>query len=96
MLPRPIQVKPMNHYKLLVTFNNGEQKIYDAKPLLTLPMYKKLNQQNFFFQAKADGMCVYWNDAIDICPDAMYRESVPVAEGENIDGSNRNLTELYR
>jgi len=76
MNPRPIAVKPLNGFKLLVTFKNNEQKIFDINPLLDIPMYRKLKDNNLFFQAKVDGMCVYWNDDIDICPDMLYENSV--------------------
>jgi len=42
MNPRPIAVKPLEDYELLITFQNGETKIFDAKPLLSLPLYKSL------------------------------------------------------
>ena len=34
MRPRAINVKPLNDYKLLITFNNNETKIFDVKPYL--------------------------------------------------------------
>jgi hypothetical protein len=77
MNPRPVSVKPLEDYKLLVTFQNKERKIFDAAPLLELPMYQKLKNKGFFSLAKADGMCVYWNDEIDLCPDMVYEDSIP-------------------
>lgn len=77
MNPRPVDVQPMEDYRLLVTFQNKEQKVFDVSVLLELPMYYKLKNKGFFSLAKADGMCVYWNDEIDICPDMTYEDSVP-------------------
>ena len=76
MNPRPVSVKPLDGYRLLITFQNDEQKIFDVSPLLDMPMYQKLKNKGFFSLAKADGMCVFWNDEIDICPDMAYEESV--------------------
>jgi len=81
MNPRPIAVKPLDDYKLYITFQNNERKVFDAKPLLKWPMYKKLKNKLFFDTAKADGMCVFWDDEIDICPDILY-------EGLILDGTN--------
>lgn len=75
MNPRPVNVKPLDDYKLFVTFQNGEKKIFDASPLLSLPIYQPLQNESFFKTAKADGMCIYWNDSIDLCPDMLYSES---------------------
>ena len=78
MNPGPVKVKAMSDFLLLVSFDNGETRIFDVKPLLGFPLYEKLRNRAFFSTAKADGMCVYWNDDIDICPDMTYAESQPV------------------
>lgn len=77
MNPRPIDVKPLDNYELLVTFQNGEKRVFDAKPILSLPLYQPLNSKGFFNLAKADGMCIYWNEDVDICPDMVYSNSRP-------------------
>lgn len=77
MNPRPTHVEPLEDYELLVTFQNGEKKVYDAKPLLALPLYQPLRDKTLFSSAKADGMCVYWNEDIDLCPDRVYMDSRP-------------------
>lgn len=79
MNPRPIAVKAMDDYELLVTFQNGEKKVFDAKPILSQPIYKPLQNKGFFALAKADGTCVYWNDEVDLCPDMVYTQSRHVA-----------------
>ena len=76
MNPYPISVKPLEDYRLLITFQNNERKIFDLKPLLGQPMYKKLYNKGYFAIAKADGMCVFWDDEVDICPDILYERSV--------------------
>ena len=78
MNPRPINVKPLEDYKLLITFNNDERRIFDIKPLLEQTMYQKLKNKEYFSIAKADGMCVFWDDEVDICPDMLYEDSVMV------------------
>ncbi len=75
MNPRPTDVKVLDNYELLILFQNGEQKIFDVKPLLNLPLYQPLQNKALFHSAKADGMCVCWNDDIDICPDMLYTDS---------------------
>ena len=77
MNPRPIDVRPLENFKLLLTFQNGEKKIFDVRPLLSMPIYAPLKNESFFKAVKADGACVYWNDDIDLCPDMVYEDSVP-------------------
>ena len=78
MNPRPIAVMPLEDYRLLITFQNSERKVFDVKPLFEFSMYKKLENKGFFSIAKADGMCVFWDDEVDICPDMLYEESVKI------------------
>ena len=77
MNPRPVDVRPLEGYRLLVTFQNDERRIFDMSSLLDLPMYQKLKNKGLFSLAKADGMCVFWNDEIDLCPDMVYTDSIP-------------------
>ena len=74
--PRVKQVIPTDNFELVITFNNGEKKIFDAKTLFQYPMYQPLKNIDFFKLVKADNMCVYWNDEVDICPDTLYSQSV--------------------
>ncbi|MBE6729986.1 MAG: DUF2442 domain-containing protein [Ruminococcaceae bacterium] len=76
--PRVTQVEATDNFELLLLFNNGEKKKFDAKSLLELPIYAPLRNIGFFKTVKADNMCVFWNDDIDICPDMLYMQSVPV------------------
>jgi hypothetical protein len=80
MNPRPTDVIPLDEYKLLVTFKNNERKVYDVLPLLPLPIYKTLENKGLFSSVKTDGMCVFWNEDIDICPDRLYEDSVPLLD----------------
>ena len=80
MNPRPIAVKALDDYKLLITFQNNECRIFDTKPLQQLLLYKKLKNRGYFATAKADGMCVFWDDEVDICPDILYENSVVVED----------------
>ena len=78
MHPRPMSVKPLEGYRLLVTFRDSQQKIFDMTPLLELPCYQKLKNKGFFLLAKVDNMTVYWDDDIDVCPDALYENGVSI------------------
>jgi hypothetical protein len=76
MNPRPIAVEPIENYRLIVTFQNGETKIFDVSTLLQYPMYENLKDKSVFNLVKVDGHCIYWDDDIDICPDMLYEKSV--------------------
>ena len=71
-------VEPHEDYSMLLTFENGEKRIYDARPLLSKPICAELRNLNFFMMAKALYGTVVWSDDVDIAPEHLYDCSVPV------------------
>ena len=78
MRPRAISVKPLNDYKLLVTFSNNEIKIFDVKPYLEYKQFNNLKNISIFNTVKISGLSIEWIDGTDICPDELYNNSVTV------------------
>ena len=74
--PRVSAVSPMEDYKLFLTFTNGEQRIFDAKPLLSIGVFKPLQNKQFFETVKVAYGSVLWPHNIDYCPDTLYLESI--------------------
>ena len=75
--PRVVEVLPTADYCLRLAFDNGEQRFFDAKPLLSLPAFKPLQNKEFFTAVKVELGTVVWPQDIDYCPDTLYNESVP-------------------
>ena len=46
------EVKPLDDYKLLITFENNEKKIKDMKPYLEKGIFSKLKNKDFFNKVK--------------------------------------------
>lgn len=70
------ELKVITDLCLLLTFSNGEEKIYDATELLKYPAYKKLKDFSSFKQAYIENGVVMWgNGEIDIAPEEMYTNS---------------------
>lgn len=65
-------VQPKPDYTLLLTFADGGQRVYDARPLLEKPIYAQLKSLPFFLGARAECGTVVWNDEIDIAPEHLY------------------------
>jgi len=79
--PRVKTVVPRDDYTLLLTFSNGEQRVFDAKPLLEFPVFRSLKNPKFFHRVQVSFGSVAWPNDIDYCPDTLYAESVPVKAG---------------
>ncbi len=78
-----LDVVPNKDYTLLLTFADGEKKIYDARPLLDKPIYAELKSLPFFLSARAECGTVVWSDDVDIAPEHLYECSVPVGKAEH-------------
>ena len=77
LTPRVESAQTTNDYKILLTFTNGEQRIFDATPLLTMKVFKPLQQKSFFASVKVVFGTLQWPQNIDYCPDCLYNESAP-------------------
>ncbi|MDR0948702.1 MAG: DUF2442 domain-containing protein [Lachnospiraceae bacterium] len=60
MTPIAKQVKPLDDYRLLVDFNNGESKIYDVKPLIRGDWFGQLKDMHVFRTVHIAGLSVEW------------------------------------
>ena len=75
--PTASGVSPLEDYNILVTFDNGEKRIFDVKPYLEYPAYKELRINALFRTVKPAGLSVEWIHGQDVCPDELYFNSVP-------------------
>ncbi|MBL0687521.1 MAG: DUF2442 domain-containing protein [Sulfurospirillum sp.] len=75
MLLDIIDVKPKDNFLLFLTFENGEKKEFDCKPLFDKKVFKPLREKYFFNKAKVLYGTVVWNDEIDISPETLYIDS---------------------
>ena len=76
----PVAVKYLHDYTLLITFSNGEKKVYDAQNDIRQGALTKLKNKSFFAQAKIARGSVVWSDEIDMAPETLYAESVACDE----------------
>jgi len=76
--PRVMSAVPTEDYTLLLTFTDGEQRIFDAKPLLEMTVFEPLINKSFFQSVRVAYGSVLWPQDIDYCPDTLYMESIPV------------------
>ncbi len=74
-------VEILDRLYMLVTFTDGERRVFDVEPLLTYPVFAPLADDAVFYTAKVeDGVIVWQNGAIDIGPEEVYRRSYDCPE----------------
>jgi hypothetical protein len=77
-------VRPLDGYKLLLRFSNNEKRIFDFSPLLDMSCYVPLKNKSFFDRVYIDYGCTVWNDDdIDISPEFLYENGIPVEDSED-------------
>jgi hypothetical protein len=85
-------VKPLKDYKLIITFENGEVKIFDVKPYLDTGMFKDLRDIKIFNAVKVSFDTIEWGNGLDIDPEEVYENSnavTGVAEDKAVYGDNK-------
>ena len=75
MSPRVKEVKPNPDFTLIITFTNGEVKIFDTKPYLEIGIFRELKDLSLFNSVKPFLGSIQWKNGQDLCPDTLYLES---------------------
>ena len=75
-----ISVRPLSEYQLLLTFENGEKKIFDMKPYLDKGIYKELKDENKFKTVRISFDSIEWCNNADIDPEFLYEKSKKITE----------------
>lgn len=78
MVPKAIDVKPINDYKLEIKFDNGEIKIFDITPYFKFGIFSELREKEQFEKVKISGLSIEWENGADICPDELYNNSITI------------------
>ena len=67
-------VKAMDNYKLILTFENNEKRLFDMTPYLELGVFKTLKDENLFKTVKVSFDTIEWSNGADIDPETLYED----------------------
>ncbi len=68
-------VKPLENYHLLLIFDNGEERVFDARPLLSFGRFSELNSPDVFNAVHVSFDAIAWPNGLDIDPEYLYEHS---------------------
>lgn len=71
-----IDVKPMDNYRLFLTFENNEQKIFDVSPYLEIGKFSELKNKEVFNSVKISFDSIEWSNHLDLDPEVLYQKSI--------------------
>ena len=70
------EVKPIDNYKLILTFENNEVKIFDMIQYLDKGIFQELKDENLFKAVKVSFDSIEWPNEADIDPETLYEDSI--------------------
>jgi hypothetical protein len=75
MYPGVKNVKPLTDFKLLLTFENNEQRIFDMNPFLNKGIFRELRDTDMFDTVHICFDTIQWKNGADLCPEMLYKDS---------------------
>ena len=77
--PRLVNVEPVGHLKLKLTYETGEVKLFDVSPYANGSWFGELREDAYFRTVRIlpGGTCIEWNNGQDIAPHELYECSAP-------------------
>lgn len=69
------EVMPLKDYQLILTFKNGEQKVFDMKPYLETGIFRELKNEKMFNSVRVSFDTIEWENEADMDPETLYAMS---------------------
>ncbi|MEW5767441.1 MAG: DUF2442 domain-containing protein [bacterium] len=84
--PRVKSVKPLQERRLLATFINGIQKVYDCNEIMHLDRFRLLQNEAFFKTVTVDsgGYGVSWNDETDLSEYELWNNGLEIGPADKL------------
>ena len=83
------EAKALDDYQMELTFETSEVKVFDMKPYLESGVFKALKDEPFFRQVRVSFGSVAWPGGIDVDPEVLYEDGVPLAGAPECAGAQR-------
>lgn len=74
-----VDVRPMENYLIIVSYDNGERRIFNCSLLHEDRLFSKIFDKEFFKTVHVDDGLVCWDRATDIEPHFLYENSEDLA-----------------
>ncbi len=78
MLCDVVSVSPTPDFQIDLKYANGESRRFDMRPLLQMKPWSRIASPALFSRASVNYGTVVWPGDIDIAPETLYDDSVPL------------------
>jgi len=78
MMIKITQVTPLDNYRLQLSFNTGETRVFDVAPYLNKGIFTELRDPAYFRSVRLAFGSIAWPNEQDFGPESLYVESRPV------------------
>ncbi len=72
----------LDNYKILVTFTNGETKLFDMKAYLKYPVFSPLNEDSEFKKFSIVDGTIEWECGAELSTDTFYINSIAMSKDQ--------------
>ena len=90
LYPSVKSVKPLEGFKLLLGFANGEHKVFDVTPYLGVGKFAELRDPSLFSSVAVKFDSIEWANHVDIDPEFLYEKSVGLEDDHVTKRSRRH------
>jgi len=79
LTPEVASFTHLDGFQLLITFENGEKRIFDAGPFLDRsPLSRQLLAGGYFHKAFCSNGTIEWPNGLNFCQDTFYGLGIPI------------------
>jgi len=72
------KVQALSDYQLILTFANGETKLFDMKPYLETGIFQELKAVSMFNTVRVSFDSIVWDNEADLDPEILYKNSTAI------------------
>ena len=72
-----MEVRPLDDYRLELSFNTGEVRVFDTRPYLDKGIFTELKDVAYFRSVRVAFGTTTWPHEQDFGSDTLYMESIP-------------------
>jgi hypothetical protein len=76
--PGVTSVKAADDHRLILSFGDGEQRVFDVTPLLSFGRFRELASPEVFKKVRIAYDTVEWENGLDLDPEYLYERSLPI------------------